>query len=97
MRNQRVLHSYEMHTSSILSMKTSESFSKIITGSSNGEIFMTDLNKSKYCKIDIVEGYENKPESIISLEISKDNTQIYCSTINSFLQYVILFNTHLNL
>ena len=77
------MHNYEFHTDSIVAMKTNETLTKVLTGSSNGEIYMTDLNKSKYCRIDKIEG-----ESILSLAISSDNTQLFCSTKNDFREYV---------
>lgn len=65
-------------------MRTNEPMTKVLTGSKNGEIYLTDLNRSIFCRIDKL---ENK-ESIVSLAISSNNTQIFCSTANCLREYV---------
>ncbi len=84
MRNQRVLHNYEFHSDSILTMTTNNSLTKILTGTKNGEIVLTDLNNSKYCKIDKIPNNE----AVLSLALSFDNTQVFCSTKNEIKEYV---------
>ena len=58
----------------IHSLYVNDNFSKFITGSKNGEIYLTDIYKSCYCKVDKI---ENEP--ITSLTMT-DNLDIIATT-----------------
>lgn len=81
----KVLKNWEFHTDSVHSLFVNDTFTKILTGSKNGEIFLTDLSRSVFCKIDTV----NEP--ITSLAMS-DNLEIYAATSqNKLFEYVVVY------
>lgn len=82
LRTHRILRNWEFHQDSVHSIFVNDTFSRILTGSKNGEIFMTDLARSLFTKIDHVE------EPITSLAMTK-NLKIYAATSkNSLYEYV---------
>jgi len=86
----RILKNWDFHTDSIHSLFVNEYFNKVITGSKNGEIFLTDLSKNCYCLIDYV-----KNENIISVAMNENNQILVGSDKSKLLQYVkfkFLFN-----
>ena len=50
----KVLKSFDFHTDSVTAMTTNNSMTKLITGSRNGEIYVTDLQRISFTKLDTV-------------------------------------------
>ena len=77
-----VIKNWEFHEDSVHSLYVTEGFNRFLTGGKNGEIFMTDLSRGCYCKIDMV----NEP--ITSLAMNS-NMEIIASTAdNKIYEYV---------
>jgi hypothetical protein len=80
----RVLKNWDFHQDSVHSLWVSDGFNRFLTGGRNGEIFMTDLVKGCYCKIDKI----NEPITSIAMN---GNMEIIASTSNSKMyEYVSL-------
>jgi WD40 repeat protein len=84
--NHRVLKNWEFHNDSIFSLSVSDNFTKIVTGGRNGEIFLTDLAKGVYTKVD------NVRDQITSVAIKTSGEfAIYASSAgNKLYEYVNL-------
>lgn len=79
----RVIKNWDFHTESIHSFFVNESFTKILSGGANGDLFLTDIVKNFYCPIDNI-----KDEHILSIAMTEKN-QIFVSTDkNKLLEYV---------
>lgn len=81
----KVLKNYEFHKDeSVTSLCCNKEFTRMVTGSRKGEIYLTDVLKSIYCKVDNL-----KEESILSLAINNDAQFIYATTSkNKLIEYV---------
>jgi hypothetical protein len=76
MHMHRVLKNWEFHEDSVHSLWVSDGFNRLISGGRNGEIYMTDLVRGCYSKIDKV------GEPVTSLAMN-GNMEIIASTANS--------------
>jgi len=85
----RVLKNWDFHTDAIHSLFINEYFTKLITGSKNGEIYLTDLSKNSYCSIDFI-----KNENIISIAMNQKN-EIFVGTDKSKLLQYVKFKNYL--
>ncbi len=72
-----VIKSWDFHKDSINCLFINENFSKILTGSKNGELYMTDLTRNTYSLIDKLDN-----QSIISIAMNQ-NFEIFASTDKS--------------
>ncbi len=79
----RVLKNWDFHTDSIHSLFVNNYFTKLITGSKNGELYLTDISKNSYCLIDSV-----KNENIISIAMNNKNELFVGTDKSKLLQYV---------
>ena len=79
----RVLKNWDFHTDAIHSLYVNEYFTKLITGSKNGELYLTDISKNCYCPID-----QLKNESIISIAMNDKNQVLVGTDKNKLVQYV---------
>jgi WD40 repeat protein len=79
----KVIKSWDIHTDSINSLFINENFSKILTGSKNGELYLTDLSRNTYSLIDKLEN-----ESIISIAMNQ-NFEIFTATDKSRMYYYV--------
>jgi WD40 repeat protein len=70
----KVIKSWDFHKDSINCLFINENFSKILTGSINGELYLTDLSRNAYSLIDNLEN-----QSIISVSMNQ-NFEIFAST-----------------
>jgi WD40 repeat protein len=88
LQSHRILKNWEFHNDSIFSLSVSDNFTKIVTGGKNGEIYLTDLAKGAYTKVD------NVRDPVISLALKSYNDfAIYASTSgNKLYEYVIITN-----
>jgi hypothetical protein len=77
----RVLKTWDYHKDSIHALAVADNFKRVITGSKDGEIFMIDLTRGPYTKIDTL------PEGVISLAID-DGLNFYASTARGLYEYV---------
>ncbi len=79
------MKNWEFHNDSIYSLSVSDHFTKIVTGSRNGEIYLTDLTKGAYTKVD------NVKDQITSIALKTGNDfVIYATTAgNKIHEYVI--------
>src|SRR4051812_137081 len=78
MHTHKVLKNWDFHQDSIHCLHVNDSFSKVLTGSRSGEIFLTDLSKNFFCRIDKL----NEPITALSMSSSLD---IYAATSNNKL------------
>jgi len=79
----KILKNWDFHTDAIHSLYVNDYFTKLITGSRNGELYLTDITKNCYCAID-----QLKNESILSITMN-ENSQVLVGTDKSKLvQYV---------
>ena len=88
------MKNWDFHQDSIYALDVSDNFKKILTGSRNGEIYITDLSRGAYTKID------NLKEPITSVALSSDNDlSIFASTSKgNIYEYVyIILNSVLKL
>ena len=83
LQNHRVLKNWEFHEDSIYSLAVNDNFSRIVTGSRKGEIYITDLPKGAFTKVD------NIKEQITSIALKCDgDLMIYASsTANKIYEY----------
>lgn len=82
----KVLKNWEFHQDSIHSITTNDNFTRVLTGSRTGEIYLTDLSRGCYCLID------KTNEPITSLALNKNN-EIYAATSqNKLIEYKIKIN-----
>lgn len=90
MHTHKVLKNWEFHTDSIHSLFINQGFNKILTGSRNGEIYMTDLSRGCYVKLDKL----NEP--ITCLAMNNNFDIIACTSQSKILEYVriFFFNLH---
>lgn len=69
----KILKNWEFHQDSVHSLFVNDNFTRILTGCKSGEIFLTDIARNCYCKIDRL----NEP--ITSMVLTK-NLEIMAST-----------------
>lgn len=79
----RVLKSWDFHTDAIHSLYVNDYFTKLITGSKNGELFLTDISRNCYCAIDQI-----KNENIISIAMNDKNQVLIGTDKSKLVQYV---------
>ncbi len=87
--NHRVLKNWEFHNDSIFSLGVSEGFTKIVTGGKNGEIFVTDLTKGAYTKVDNV----GEHVTSVALKTTGDFTILASTSGNKIHEYVKNINS----
>jgi hypothetical protein len=73
MRTHKILKHWEFHTDSIHSLYVNEGFNKILSGSRNGEVYLTDLTMGCYCNL-------TKKQGIITSLFMSSSTNILLST-----------------
>jgi hypothetical protein len=82
MYTHKVLKNWEYYQDSVQSLFINNNFNRMLTGSKSGEIYLTDLPRSCYCKI------EKVGQPITSLAMNS-NSDILASTADSKLyEYV---------
>jgi len=79
----RVLKNWDFHTDAIHSLYVNEYFTKLITGSKHGELFLTDISKNCFCAIDKI-----KNENIISIAMNDKNQVLVGTDKSKLVQYV---------
>ena len=85
MRNHKVLKNLEFHTDSIQALFINDNFNKILSGSRNGEIFLTTLPLGCYYQIDNIDQHVTS----LCMNEFENNFSILSSTANSkILEYV---------
>jgi hypothetical protein len=82
MHTHKVLKNWEFHQDSVHSLFINPGFNKILSGSRNGEIYMTDLSRGCFCKIDKV----NEP--ITSLAMNNNFDILACTSQSKIFEYV---------
>ena len=80
MYTHKTLKTWDFHTDSVMALGVNENYTKIITGSNNGEIFLIDIARFCSCKIDKLQSNE----SITSIANNNKN-EILASTNNGKL------------
>lgn len=84
MHTHKVLKNWDFYQDSVQSVCINDTFTKMLTGSRNGDLYLTDIPRSCFCKID------NLREPVISLAMSnsKDRNKeinIFASTAGNKL------------
>jgi hypothetical protein len=81
MRTHKILKHWEFHTDSIHSLYVNEGFNKILSGSKNGEVYMTDMTIGCFCKL-------TKKQGIITSLFMDSSTNILVSTSQGELHQI---------
>ncbi len=76
LQTHKVLKNWDYHQDSVHSLYVNENFTKVLTGSRIGEVYLTDLSTGCFCKID------NVGEAVTSLAMNKE-LDILCTTSQS--------------
>lgn len=79
----RIIKNWDFHTDAIHSLFVNEYFTKLITGSKNGELYLTDISKNCFCSIDQINN-----ESIISIAMNEKNQILVGTDKSKLMQYV---------
>jgi len=79
----KILKNWDFHTDAIHSLYVNDYFTKLITGSRNGELYLTDITKNCYCAID-----QLKNESILSITMNEKSQVLVGTDKSKLVQYV---------
>jgi hypothetical protein len=82
MHMHRVVKNYDYHADSVNCLYVNEGFNRFLTGGKNGEIFMTDLARGCYCKIDEVD------DPITSIVMNSKMEILASTSKNKIYEYV---------
>jgi hypothetical protein len=77
----RALKTWDFHKDSIHGLAVTKNFKRVLTGGKDGDLFMIDLARGPYTKIDTL------PEGVISLAIDEE-MNFYAGTARGLYEYV---------